>query len=786
MNDKDKLSGQPLESFAEPTAQFHVSSEAASRSAAEDPRVVDAVKRFMAMMESGNAPEVNAFCKEYPDIASTLEPCLAGLAMLQKGFGVKRPLDENPTHFAGSIASIDGSMPSALGDFQIVKEIGRGGMGVVYEAVQLSLGRRVALKVLSFAGALDAVRLQRFRNEAQAAAQLHHTHIVPVYAVGSDRGVHYYAMQLIEGRSLADVIASIKDSRSSLENSSRSATGANTPSTAQLSTNTTNTLTTAPFDSTQSTNNRSLRDRHFKSLAKMIVQAARGLDHAHSYGVVHRDIKPANIMLDPVGNIWITDFGLALVQTDSNLTRTGDLVGTLRYMSPEQASGGLAPIDHRTDIYSLGITLYELLTLQPAVIGVGYNELSNQIAHVDPRLPKSIDATIPSELETITLKSIAKDPKDRYATAAHFADDLQRWLDDKPILAKPPSLLQRFGKWRKRHAGLVAAGIGFLILSGVALLGTTIAVLREQSKTQAALERETTHRIASDISFQQARRAVDTFSQLGEIELANRPDLKTLRREFLETSLDFYRDFIDAQGKSPTLQEELSATMGRVEKLVEALKRLDRFEPLKLLAYPSVQNEIRLDGEVANFVTDKIHSVEAMEDGGSGGESRSEPSEDRVEEFEAIENKLTDSQRKRLNEIHRQTRLPFIFKSIEIAELLALTQDQRKLIGLIIEQERPDRASKKRNNNGRGMNNGRSNMPNNNRPPHEPDFPGPPPIGGMREPPMHGPRPGDSRFDRELIESQTKRTVERIIDSLDDQQKKKWADLIGEPFAIEY
>lgn len=256
---------QPNEPSNEPTTQFQLPNASMSRSVDEDPRVVEAVKRFMSLMELGNAPEIPVFCLEYPEIASTLEPCLAGLAMLQQGFGIKPARDENPTHFAGTAASLDGIMPSALGDFQIVKEIGRGGMGIVYEAIQLSLGRRVALKVLSFAGALDAVRLQRFRNEAQAAAQLHHTHIVPVYAVGSDRGVHYYAMQLIEGRSLADVIGSIKDSRSQQEGSVRTGLPPITPASVV---NPSNTLTTTAFDSTQSTNNRSHRARHFKSLAK--------------------------------------------------------------------------------------------------------------------------------------------------------------------------------------------------------------------------------------------------------------------------------------------------------------------------------------------------------------------------------------------------------------------------------------------------------------------------------------------------------------------------------------
>ena len=739
-------------------------------SAAGNSPIVAVVKRYMAMIESGNAPPPEQFCLDYPDFAHELLPCLAGLVLIEQGFGKGRPSD--PVSIPSGSA-IDSDMPAALGDFRIVREIGRGGMGIVYEAQQLSLGRRVALKVLSFASGLDPVRLQRFRNEAQAAAQLHHTHIVPVYAVGSDRGVHYFAMQLIDGRSLAQVFESlrlIKNSdamkeRGTLEDGSNAST-----------------RDSFGLDATQSMNSRSGRDRHYRNVANMMIQAASGLAHAHLYGVVHRDIKPANLMLDPVGNIWITDFGLAQIQTDANLTRSGDMLGTLRYMSPEQSSGGKTPIDHRTDIYSLGITLYEMLTLQPAISGTGYQEIVNQIVEEDPPSPRHIDPNIPLELEIITRKAISKNPVDRYETATLMADDLQRWLEDKPILAKAPTLYQRFAKWRRRHSSLVAVATVFAALACLGLLVTTVLVVREQLKTASALSNEKQQREVAETSFRQARRAVDTFSELSETELANRPDLKSLRREFLEASLDFYQDFIELRGDDPSLQDELSASKQRVERMVFALTRLDRLEPLKLLSYASIRKELALSLEDSTAIEQFLDKAELTPSEIPVDDSQSSLAADLLAQFENMSEKLNGSQWKRLREIHRQLRLPFTFKSIEIAHSLGLSQAQRREISLIIEQERPDRMA----NNGRGP---KGSPRDDHAPPR--DDRGPQRgergrAGDGRGPPDGGPGSRRGRnFDQTLFSSQTAKTVERIILILTQQQQLQWQELIGKPFEFE-
>jgi serine/threonine protein kinase len=306
-------------------------------SAAEDPRLVHALREYQAALEEGSRPNRTEFLSRYPDIRGELAECLDGLEFLHSTVPLLQP-EPAPVAPTAPLAPEE-----TIGDFALIREIGRGGMGVVYEAIQLSLGRRVALKVLPFAATLDARQLQRFENEARAAAQLHHTNIVPVFAVGCERGVHYYAMQLIEGRTLAEVIDHLQDAPAP----------AVTPSVT--------TVAGAAAMTEQSIQSKTF----FRLVAKLGVQAAEALEYAHQMGVVHRDVKPGNLLLDGRGTLWVTDFGLARIQSCPLLTAPGDLVGTLRYMSPEQAAGKPV-IDPRSDVYSLGATLYELLTLEAA------------------------------------------------------------------------------------------------------------------------------------------------------------------------------------------------------------------------------------------------------------------------------------------------------------------------------------------------------------------------------------------------------------------------------------
>jgi WD40 repeat protein len=251
-------------------------------------------------------------------------------------------------------------------------------------------------------------------------------------------------------------------------------------------------------------------------VAELLAQAADALEYAHSMGVVHRDLKPANLLLDAGGNVWVTDFGLARLGEGPGLTASGDLLGTLRYMSPEQALARHGLVDHRTDVYSLGATLYELLTLRPAVDGASKQEVLHRLAFEEPVAPRRLDKSVPAELDTVTLKALAKSPPERYATAQELADDLRRWLGDQPILARPPGPLRRLWKWGHRHRPLVVALGVFLTLLAAALgLGLVAYGVRQgelaEERGRFAAEKERSERkIAADLRQVLAGRAEAT------------------------------------------------------------------------------------------------------------------------------------------------------------------------------------------------------------------------------------------------------------------------------------
>jgi serine/threonine protein kinase len=443
------------------------------------------VEELTAKFQAGEPVDVEAFLACCPEQAERMRRLLPALRML----GAMSKAGVEGLSF--SPAEPDGAAGTGkLGDFRIIREVGRGGMGIVYEAQQVSLGRRVALKLLPFAATLDARQLQRFQNEARAAACLHHTNIVPVHYVGSERGVHYYAMQFIEGHDLASLVSQLRahvggmvaepddietvDAVAGKLVEGTAGSAADTRSIALFSTE------------------RSRRPKeHYRTVARLGIQAAEALDHAHQQGIVHRDVKPANLLVDTAGQLWITDFGLAQMQSDNRLTMTGDLLGTLRYMSPEQALAKRVIVDHRTDVYSLGATLYEVLTLEPAFAGGDRQELLRQIAFEEPVAPRKLDRAIPAELETIVLKAMEKSPAVRYPTAQELADDLRRWLEDRPIKARRPSLRQVTARWiRRRPTGVALIAVSAL-LAGVLLAEASIHILRlrvtvDEARAEAA------------------------------------------------------------------------------------------------------------------------------------------------------------------------------------------------------------------------------------------------------------------------------------------------------------
>ncbi len=326
-------------------------------------------------------------------------------------------------------------------------------MGVVYEARQLSLGRRVALKVLPLAIGLDPRQISRFKNEAQAAAQLQHPHIVPVHWVGCEQGVHCYAMQYIEGRSLEQLIQALCDH-----------TDASPPSQPRRGA------------------------EHWRLVARVGLEAAEALEHAHQSGVVHRDIKPSNLLFDAAGKVWITDFGLARFKSDASLTISGELVGTLRYMSPEQLRGQPGLVDQRTDLYSLGVTLYELLTLQPAFSAQEQPALMRQVEAAEPIAPRKVDRDIPRDLETVLLKTMAKQRDDRYSTAAELVEEFRRFLEGKPTLARRPTAVERSYRWAQRHIRLVTAAAALALIALTATSAASLLIMQQKQRTEQALD----------------------------------------------------------------------------------------------------------------------------------------------------------------------------------------------------------------------------------------------------------------------------------------------------------
>ncbi|HVS39371.1 MAG TPA: protein kinase [Gemmataceae bacterium] len=563
-----------------------------------------AADEFMEQLDRGEEPDVEEFVGRHPQIADVLRRLLPALQAMRES-------DDKPRlslAVAPTVAETD--RPGRLGDFEIIREIGRGGMGVVYEAVQLSLGRRVALKVLPFAAMLDPHRLQRFQNEARAAACLHHGNIVPIFGVGADRGVHFYAMQYIEGRNLAVLIRDARrqmglpaspDDPGKKEEEARKETERTEPTPTPGPCLVTSAAPGAPkttADALLSTQRSVLPGTRFNTAARLALQAAEALHHAHQQGVVHRDVKPANVIVDATGRLWVTDFGLAQVQSDPRLTTTGNILGTIRYMSPEQASGD-QPVDHRTDIFSLGATLYELLALEPAFGGRDRATVLRRVVQDDPKPLRRINPSIPADLETIVGKAMAKSPEERYATAQALADDLRRFLEDKPILARPPSIWEKAAKWSHRRRHLVTAALVALLLAVCGLTVATILISYQKAETQNALDRAKMEEAAKEEALVKAkqeqtakdaalgaeaeqqqraeeaawkaRQVLNEFTKISVEEIPDKPELRSVRRKMLETALGYYKDFIDEENDNPAAQAELSASRLRVANILNEM-----------------------------------------------------------------------------------------------------------------------------------------------------------------------------------------------------------------------
>jgi serine/threonine protein kinase len=527
-------------------------------------RLAVLLEGYLNDLEAGLSPDAEELIARHPDLAGPIREYLASLDFVFRLTAPLRPESADRLDLADR----------RLGDYTIVREIGRGGMGVVYEARQTSLDRRVALKVLPFAAVLDPKQVARFQNEAQAAAHLNHPNIVPVFSCGCDQGVHYYAMQFIEGRSLD---AAIRQLRSlSAEESIRHTECAcyfeaakESPTEPQLGDDTAggNSAGWTPVSSAAELKGRDF----FRTVARLGVEAAEALDYAHQCGVIHRDIKPSNLLLDEQGKLWISDFGLARFDANASLTATGDVLGTLRYMSPEQVAGKPGMVDPRTDVYSLGITLYELATFEEAFSGADRQAFVRWIAEGEPRPPRQVNPAIPVDLETILLKAIAKAAQDRYQTAQELADDLRRFLVGESILARRASLRDHAAKWARRHRAIVAA---VAISAGVILVGSvavTLMLAAEHAKTKAALAQAERNLNRAEAHFRQLREVVDRFGAYHAERLKDLPGVELVRREMLSDTLSYYRQFIRYAADDPTLQADLAVSYSKAAAVSEQI-----------------------------------------------------------------------------------------------------------------------------------------------------------------------------------------------------------------------
>jgi eukaryotic-like serine/threonine-protein kinase len=388
------------------------------------------VEDYAQLCRRGEQPTIEEYAATHAAFAEGLRRLLPAVAFLEQG--------KSRHGISGSrsglvkIRTSDAPPIRQLGENRVVRELGRGGMGIVYEAVQEPLGRRVAVKILPRHAHADAKSRERFLREAQVVARLRHPHIVPIHTVGEHEGIPYYVMPLIDGCGLDRLDA---DPKAAL-----------------------------PVEAAE-------RARHVAALG---VQAAGALAYAHSQGILHRDIKPSNLLLDSAGTLWLADFGLAKLADDLSLSGSGDLPGTLRYLAPECLRD---EADARSDIYSLGLTLYELLVGRPAFPELDRVRLLHRIAVHDIPAPRSLVPGLPRALETIILKALAHDPPARYQTAAALAEDLGRFLDGRPIQARRASRLEHLIRWGRRNPALAALTATSIVLGLIAAVFVRFYIL---------------------------------------------------------------------------------------------------------------------------------------------------------------------------------------------------------------------------------------------------------------------------------------------------------------------
>jgi tetratricopeptide (TPR) repeat protein/tRNA A-37 threonylcarbamoyl transferase component Bud32 len=489
---------------------------------------------FEYRRERGDAPRVEEYEARFPQVvefvASTIRRRL-------REETVSQPINDTPSVRRAQLPVVDDS-GTIVGDYELIEKVGEGGMGVVYKARQRRLNRVVALKMMRGGPSATAEDVKRFRGEAMAAANLRHPGIVTIHEVGEHNGIHFISMEFVEGQSLSERLreSAIPPQR-----------------------------------------------------AAMLVEAvAEAVQFAHGRGVLHRDLKPSNILLDPNDRPRVVDFGLAKrVESDSELTRTGQILGTPSYMPPEQAGGKPETVDARGDVYSLGALLYELLTGRPPFRGATAWETIRQVVETEPVSPRVLDATIPKDLETISLKCLDKRPEGRYTTAGALAEDLQRFQRGEPITARPIGHLLCAARWCQRKplvAGLSAAVVlalvtGTAVSTWFGIEAHHRATEASQSATMFRAERDRAddERDRTQQALAETRRAIDKYVEtVRNAELLKDERFRPLLNALLEDALQHYQCYIDAYEHGPDDRADLAHALNIVGSLSHTSGDIER------------------------------------------------------------------------------------------------------------------------------------------------------------------------------------------------------------------
>jgi tetratricopeptide (TPR) repeat protein len=624
---------------------------------------------FAERLRRGEVPSVTEYVSRHPDLSDEIRELFPTIAAMER-------MKTRRWSPGSGEATLDAPPPERLGDFRILRQIGRGGMGIVFEAEQESLRRPVAVKVMPKLSLLEPKHLKRFQREAQTAAKLHHSNIVPVFGVGHDDGFHYIVMQRIRGVGLDGVLARLAGEALDAQSQPRRTPDAGRlaavaraliaekfPHSAKAGKTNNERNDTKPLaDDTGPPVPPTLPHREprvdnagrwntgsfWHGIASIGIQAAEAMAYAHAQGVLHRDIKPANLLIDEPGVVWITDFGLAKA-TDDEVSRTGDVVGTLRYMAPEQFRG---ECNTKSDIYSLGLTLYELATLKPAFDSSDPSTLMRKVAEGNTPAPRRLQPEIPRDLETIVLKSIACTPSDRYPSAGDLAADLRAFLEDRPIQARRVTPVERLWRWGRRNplvAGLTSTVLVLLLV--VAIVSSVGYVQASRAGTRAtkataqavrAFQGEKKQRQKAEATTAVALEVLDRIytrlapgdlvgtSQISveasdgdEIEIPLQPVLSDQTVALLEELLAFYDRLAVENADNQQLREDTATAYRRVGTIKRHLGQMEDADAAyrhaleiyqKLDAGASDHTEFRTEMAVIHNELGNIHAAQSKKD----------------------------------------------------------------------------------------------------------------------------------------------------------------------------